>query len=299
MSTRKQSDGLLVMAESEVTTVRPSEPSLEALRRDLEELGLSTYEARVVLALFRSGSATPARLARLADVPRTSTYQVLEELHSQGLAERIPGDGPAVWVSRGPEEVLARLESAQEERLRQHRSRSDRVRDTLTQVLSEAPAAVMPYVQVIHEPARVKPLYEQMLADAREELLVFNRPPYSWTLGVPNPVILEIAGRVPTRVLYQASQVTDPAGDLWRQEMEAYHAAGAQGRVMPDLPLKLAVVDRKVALLTIDDPVLAHVGFPTSLLVEHPSFASVQANSFEFLWATATPYDEVRARSTR
>lgn len=140
-STMKDSDRDLVRSPARGT--QPTKPSLEALRRDLEELGLSTYQARVLLALLGAGSATPAQLARLADVPRTSTYQVLDQLHTQGLAERLPGDGPAVWISRGPDEVLAGLEAAQEERLRQHRNRSGRVRVMLAQVLSEAPAAIL------------------------------------------------------------------------------------------------------------------------------------------------------------
>lgn len=264
--------------------------TVESLRRELEELGLGAYEARVMLALLQLGSASPGQLARLSDVPRTSTYQVLDELAGKGLAERVPGGSPAVWTSRGPETVLERLEAAQEERLRDHRARSSRVRDMLADMLAESPAPSLPYVQVIHEPARVAPIYLEILESAREEILVFNRPPYSWQRGTPNRVIVDAVGRVQARVLYQAVQVDDPSGRSWRQEMEAYHAAGAEARVVDELPLKLAIVDRRLALLTIEDPLLPHVGFPTTLLVEHPAFAAVQADSFNLRWAQARPY---------
>jgi len=198
---------------------------------DQDEFVVGTYE--------RDDGSLARYNLRLADIPRTSTYQVLEEeLQNKGLAERVPGEGAALWVSRGPDEVLARLEAAQEARLRQHRERSERVRDMLSEALSESPTPVLPYVQVIHEPARVSPPYEQMLAEATEELLVFNRPPYSSEVGRPRPMILETAQRVRTRVLYRASQIDDPNGDLWRREMAAHHAAGAEGRVVDSLPLK-------------------------------------------------------------
>jgi sugar-specific transcriptional regulator TrmB len=267
-----------------------SAATLEALRRELEELGLGAYEARVLLALLRLGSASPGQLARQADVPRTSTYQVLEELAGKGLAERVPGGSPAVWTSRGPDAVLERLEALQEDRLREYRARSRHVRDRLHEALAQAPAPSLPYAQVIHDPSRVKPLYLEMLSSAQEEVLVFNRPPYSWDLGTPDPVIVRTAGLVRTRVLYQAVQVDDPNGEAWRQEMQAYHAAGVEARVVDELPMKLAIVDRRVALLTLEDPVLPNVGFPTSLLVEHPAFASVQADSFDLRWSTARPY---------
>jgi len=264
--------------------------TVESLRRELEELGLGAYEARVLLALLGLGSATPGQIARHADVPRTSTYQVLEDLAGKGLAERVPGGAPAVWASRGPDTVLERLEALQKERLREHRARSRRVRDRLAEALAEAPAPSLPYVQVIHDPSRVQRLYLEMLASAREEVLVFNRPPYSLPREAPDRLVMSTARRVSTRVLYQSVQVDDPDGDLWRQEMETYHAAGAEARVVDELPLKLAIVDRRLALLTIDDPTMPNVGFPTTLLVEHPAFAAVQADSFELRWATAHPY---------
>ncbi|HSH59774.1 MAG TPA: helix-turn-helix domain-containing protein, partial [Acidimicrobiales bacterium] len=236
------------------------------------------------------GSATPGELARVANVPRTSSYQVLEELQRKGLAERLPGQGPAVWGSRQPGELLARLHAAEEERLRQHKVRTDRVQEMLERAFPQRPSPSLPYVNVIHDPSQVKPVYEELLQGARSELLVFNRPPYTWSPGMPNPVVLETAARVSTRALYQAPEVEDPGAELWRRELEAYHAAGVEGRVVEDLPLKLAVVDRRVALLTVDDPLLPQVGFPITLLVEHPGFAVVQADAFDYRWETALPY---------
>ncbi len=57
-------------------------PLPEALRQEFAELGLSPYERAVLLALLRLGSATTLQLAKVADVPRTSTYQVLEDLRA-------------------------------------------------------------------------------------------------------------------------------------------------------------------------------------------------------------------------
>lgn len=58
------------------------------LRSDLEALGCSGYEAAVLMALMRLGSANALQLARLARVPRTSVYQVLESLSSGRTAPR-------------------------------------------------------------------------------------------------------------------------------------------------------------------------------------------------------------------
>lgn len=78
----------------------------------------------------------------------------------------------------------------------------------------------------------------------------------------------------------------------------AVATSGVRGAVVDELPIKLAVADRRVALLAMIDPVLPDIGVPTTLFVEHPGFATVQAEAFKRLWETARPLDS-RAAHTR
>jgi sugar-specific transcriptional regulator TrmB len=275
-----------------------SGPIPEGLLHEFEQLDLSPYEARVLLALLRLGSANTAQLARHSAVPRTSTYQVLEELNRKGLAQRMSVEGPAVWASPGREEVFDRIDAAQEERLRQYRTRTARLREELARTFPENPDAAGPYVHVIQGASQVSSIYDKLLAEVQDELLVFNRPPYSLPPEQVNRAVLEAMGRgVASRVLYQEPQWDHPDAAEFRKAMAAYHEAGVVGRLVDELPIKLALADRKVALLAMTDPVLPDIGFPTTLLVEHPGFASLQADAFERLWETAKPMvDEHRGR---
>lgn len=265
----------------------------EKLHRAFEALGLTPYQAKVQVALLQAGPANCLELARLAGIPRTSIYQILDELDAKGVASRLPGNGPAVWSSAGRTDVLDRLVALEEERLTELKSRSARVAQMLDELLPEQQMASLPYVQVIHDPSRVKPLYEQLLMQTEHELLVFNRPPYALTIGRAQPVIVDTARRAEARVLYQAAQAEGPEYDAWHHEMAAYHDLGVEGRVVEELPIKLAIFDRKATLLSLDDPLLPQVGFPITLLIEHPGYSKVQANAFENLWASATPYETV------
>ncbi len=269
---------------------------MDGLGREIEDLGLSPYEARVLLALLQLGSASSVQLARTSGVPRTSTYQVLDELMVKNLAERLPGTGTAVWTSPGHDAVLDRLQEAEERRLREHRDRAGRVRTLLAKTLPEHPSSPMPYVHVIAGTADVKRFYEQMLADVESELLMFTRPPYTWAAGSPNQAVLDMLARgVSARVLYQASHLELAGTEAFRREIEVYHEAGVEGRVTDALPIKLVVIDRKQALLAMPDPGLPGAGFPTTLCVEHPGFASVQADGFERCWEQSRPYEALAA----
>ena len=52
-----------------------------------ERLGLTSYEAKVFIALHRLGAGTARDVARIADVPRSQVYSVAESLEERGLLE--------------------------------------------------------------------------------------------------------------------------------------------------------------------------------------------------------------------
>lgn len=274
--------------------------STEALRRELEDLGLSSYEARVLLALLQGGPANSADLARMSGVPRTSAYQVLEELGAKRLVERVPGGRAAVWASPGVDLVFDRLDAAQEDRLRAHRARTARLREALATPAPPPGAVASPFVHMVRGSAEVRSVYDRLVAGATDEVLVFNRPPYSSVINVVKrtpydragedevyPCVLEALERgVRFRVLYEAERWFEPGAAGFRQAMAAYHQAGVRARLVNELPAKLAVADRSSVLLALHDPG-QEVGFPANLFIDHAGFAALQADAFEHRWATA------------
>lgn len=277
-----------------------------SVQADFEAFGLSGYEARVLVSLLRVGVATPAQLASLSGVHRTSAYPVLEELAAKGLADVRAGK-TAVWASPGTEEVLARLSALQEERLQGLRARLDQTREALSRLVPDAPMSVMPNAQIVRGAAHVRRIYERLLRDARSEVLVFNRPPYTWAPGRTNNVVLETLARgVKVRVIYQAVQLEGPEADAFREETNTYLNAGVQARAVDELPVKLVAVDRQSVLFAMPDPA-SESAFLTNLVVEHPGFVAMQVRAFEMVWDSAEPLDlatrpvapAARARSAR
>ncbi|HUP69823.1 MAG TPA: helix-turn-helix domain-containing protein [Acidimicrobiales bacterium] len=262
---------------------------MEELGKELEELGLSPYEARVLLSLLRMGSANSLQLARSSGVPRTSTYQILESLEEKHLVERVPVPGPAVWSSPGRDEVISRLDALEGDRLRQHRLRAARVQQLLVRAFPDEPDAPLPPVHLINGSTQVRRRYEQLWAEATTEVLAFSRPPYSSRPGeVLKPVIDAMARGVKSRVLYQSVQVSDEASEGFRQEVAAYVEAGVEARIVDDLPLKLVVFDRQTTLLAITGR--NGDAYPANLVVDDAGFAALQVEVFEARWASAVAF---------
>lgn len=273
-------------------TNRGGGATADTLVAEFQDLGLSPYEARVLTVLLEVGSANSVQLARLAKVPRTSTYAILESLGDKGVVQRLAGEGPAVWAAVARDDVLERLEAvlaaAQEERLRQHRARSARVREVLAQALPEAPAAPRAYIHLLTCASQARAAEERLMNEATAEVLGFCREPWPVPPDEPDATLRGAPGRgVSTRMLYQAAQVEDPEAEPVRELLAADQGAGVENRVVDELATRFMVGDRRVAVVAMMDPFMFDAGFPVTIVIEHPGVAQLLAELFELKWAAA------------
>lgn len=312
----RKAEALRAIAEepeiSMAAGVSPSDEQvlLERVQRDFEEFGLNGYQARILVQLLRLGSASPAQLARAAGVHRTSAYPVLQELLARGVAELVPGQ-TSLWTTPGRDEVVDRLWNAHEERLRNLRGRVDATREILAKIApEEAVGGAVPYVHLLTNAAQARGIYDRLLAEAKTEFLVLSRPPYSpaterskperaateaLNRDEVNPEVVRAINRgVSIRVLYERAAWEEPNAASFRAAMGEYHAAGVDGRLVDRLPIKLAMADRRSALIALTDDLLPDIGFPTNLVIEHAGFCEYQADAFEHRWQAATPCPPTR-----
>lgn len=76
----------------------------------LIQYGLSDKEAEAYLACLKIGKATANRIAELLDLPRSTTYDILERLKMLGLITSIVIDNKTNYVASNPEVLLTSLE---------------------------------------------------------------------------------------------------------------------------------------------------------------------------------------------
>jgi len=71
----------------------------------LKELGLTEYQAKVLIALFVRDGLTAHDICRMSGVPYQKIYTVLKNLEYWQLVDVVAGK-PQVYKSSGPEEVI-------------------------------------------------------------------------------------------------------------------------------------------------------------------------------------------------
>jgi len=78
------------------------------IEKILEELGLSRYQAKTLIALMRHGEAKASDVSELSGVPRAKIYAVLDQLADMGYVDKIPGR-PARYRTKSPDRIIERL----------------------------------------------------------------------------------------------------------------------------------------------------------------------------------------------
>lgn len=88
-----------------------------SLDRELVDLGLSSKEAKVYLALLELGTASAQAIARRAGIVRPTTYVILETLTRKGLASKATGPDAKkmLFVAEAPERLESYIQQQQQQ----------------------------------------------------------------------------------------------------------------------------------------------------------------------------------------
>jgi sugar-specific transcriptional regulator TrmB len=253
--------------------------SYTATERPLEALGISAPEERAYVALLDHPEATLAELsAVLAWQPR-KVQRLLDALQGRGLVSFAAGE-PRRFVAASPDIAIAAILSRREDELRRVRAEIQR----LQQRASEGAGRRQQMIELITTHEAGAHVFEQIQRAARHELIFLQRPPIL-IAGPEQPSATQVdaIGRgVRYRSIADQALLAIP-GVVAR--IRADMAAGEEVRVVSELPFKMAMADRSVALIPLN---LERPNSP-SLLVRSSALLDALYSMFEILWERAAP----------
>jgi HTH-type transcriptional regulator, sugar sensing transcriptional regulator len=261
----------------------------------LQRLGLTSYEARAYLALLRRDSSTAAETARLAGLPRQRVYDVLSSLVEKGLASTRPGKA-VKYAATPPEQALEGLVA------RHRQDLADIERGTAAMIDSLTPAYLagqehtdpLEYIEVLRDRRAINERFGELEAGIKHEILVFTKPPYATPIFEDDEG-LQVVSSHEARSVYEFSAFDDPRT---AEGIRRYIQAGEQARFVPELPLKLVIIDEQIVMFGIEDPV-AGSSILTMIVVDHPSLARLLKIAFETVWESGLTFDEANARLSK
>lgn len=254
-----------------------------ALDRELTDLGLSSKEAKIYLALLELGTASAQAIARRADIVRPTTYVILETLARKGLAAKATGPDAKkmLFTAEAPErlEAYVRQQQQQLEQRRQglarllpelrsiHLRGEERPRVRLFEGKEGLRILQQEFVQVSSEP---------IIAMASEDELYELFPPEEFDQTIRS---LRVQAGIHSRYIYVTAK-----GPLYTPEDD--RAALRESRYLPKDKAPIQ------ASFAIHGPILSIVSLKNKIigvLIEHADIAESFRALFEFVWKEAEP----------
>ena len=248
----------------------------------LVRLGLTQYEARAYIALVRRDGSSPAEVARLAGVPRSRIYDVIESLVAKRMAEQRPAARTVKYVATEPAQAIDALVATHQARLRELEADAEAVRTELEPAFLEGSAHSDPldYVELIRSPEGIAKRFNELQRSVSEEMLVFSKMPAAVPI-VENVTGLDLARRHDLRSVYEFSLLDDPDS---REGVQRFIAAGEKVRFVAEVPMKLGIIDQRTVMFAMADPV-AGDGELTTLVIENVQLARCLKIVFEQVWS--------------
>ncbi len=264
---------------------------MEDYIQDLQNSGLTEYESRVYCVLLRKNSFTATEISRLAEVPRTKVYYVLEQLIKKGMCVRIPGKfkiykaiEPKIAISSFINEIDSRKEKLldlQSNLDRIYESRSDQIED-------------LNYVDVIRDGNLINNKLRQMEKEVVIELIVLKQ---STDEIEPDDVLssemTSFNPEISYTYIYEIGDIKQP-GVL--TTLKYYSSQGVNVRLVPNMPVGFTIFDNKKILVSLQDNQPAADSI-IGIFSEHRNLISAFIDLYRFYYnQSITLADYMRAK---
>jgi DNA-binding CsgD family transcriptional regulator len=245
---------------------------------DLTAAGVDPFDEQVYRAILIRHSASPTEIATEVRCSVERAARALDRLREHGLVGQLSGTRRR-YAAIEPQAAVAAL-------VRSRSAELDRVQAAATQLatlFAAGRSGATEEIEIVNGSEALGRWFVRLQQEAREEMITLDRPPYALTTS--NPVEQTAIKRgVQYRAIYAPEALEWPGvlGDI--RELIRH---GEQARVLPGMRIKLAISDRRLALMPLSldlTDVRAAVIRPSTLL-------DALIDLWELSWKAAVPLE--------
>lgn len=256
----------------------------DALAAGLRDMGLTEYEIRVFLAILRHPLSRIPAIAKIAEVPQPKVYATVKRLIGRGLCESHLG-AVNTYSAVPPEAGFAPL-------LEELRQKHEGALGVIKDLEREHDESADPLAA---RAGRIK-LFQGKQSTSRNFHFLLSSVERDVVLIAQMPFVIQDDDQLLEQAIERGARVRILVGipddfDIHAEPLlDRQLALGCESRRLPEVPMRLAVFDEKIALMPIHD---AHEGGEQFMMLEvrNEGLAKGMVNVFELLWEQAQPIE--------
>ena len=260
-----------------------------------EELGLSSYQAKVLVALMQCGESKASDVAQLSGVPRAKVYSVLDQLVDMGLADKKPGR-PVRYKAKAPEEIVERLKLNIESEFKRKLTKIEEMKGDLVRILgelyrpSEVESKELIKIVKVGEPSERET--RLMFSEAEKEIDIISKV-FEYYPKVKDELVDATKRGVKVRILLlgkdfldeRSRRVQEEIVSLFRKDLKNVEIKFSK----TTLPLRGTIVDPSYdytsgkAIFVVEDP-RTPLYLRDAAVTENPSLVAGMKKYFDLIW---------------
>ncbi len=237
------------------------------IERQLKNLGLNSYEAKIWVVLLGMGIASAGELADVSSVPRSRSYDVLESLEKKGFVEIKPGK-PIKYIVVSPKEAIKKAKSNIQEKSKRQIETLNNTREKNIGELKNLHRKSFRFINTADLNGSLKGrqnLYnhiEHMLTKAEKYVLVSSTPTETIFFALKFKKLFENLKKrkIKVKILTQLRQ-TKKNFDEIKQLVELRHT---------DNKARFCIVDGKEIIFMVMDDTEVHPTYDVGIWVNTP-----------------------------
>ncbi|TCC11840.1 helix-turn-helix domain-containing protein [Kribbella soli] len=245
---------------------------------------LDAREEQTYRLLVGLSAARAAELAEVAELPQPEADEVLQRLQAKGLVTAQPADDP-VFRPLPPDVAFGTTLLRRQESLEAARKTVSALSEEFRASVSRRDAHHL--VEVIVGATTLRERLRDLQNSAREEILWFCRANPLAMQGAENTEEYGALSRgVRYRAIYERALIETP-GEL--DSIAEGVSWGEEARVVPTLPVRIAIVDRSTAICPLVRDDEQSIGEPSAAIISRGQLLDALLALFESYWELGTP----------
>ena len=257
---------------------------MSEITKELSDIGLTEYEAKVYGAMLRQDLLTASDITRIGSVPRGRVYDIINQLIEKGFCETVRG---AVKKFRAvaPESAIKNL-------VEQRRKQEQKILEAGAKLqerynLKKVNASPMDYIQVLTSRQSQIKKFLELEKSAKKFCYSFNKKPYvSDEYGTDYRKVFGSHEKAIIKSGIKAKAIYEADNDNTEQFIRLagyFETLGEELRICEELPMKMLISDGSTVMISLRNAGAARFNL-SSMVVEHTDLTKALIKLFEFYW---------------